>query len=146
MVLSEINSFIANTMSKTQVIGKLVSWYLTGYNFDELLLVQLLDMINWHYPTIIEHAEDWTTSYEQAGTDFSEMLHLAVKHNRVLTGLDDKCSQFGILISLFNYSDELSTWFVIDNNIKIDEKIIDGFYNIKDIEYWNMENNYNLLE
>jgi hypothetical protein len=140
-------SNIPETYDNTNMIGRLVSRYLVDdIGFDPKELVQLLDFIDWHYPSIIQHSDDWTESYEQAGVDFSRLLHFAIKNRRTITGLEHELTQFGILIAIFHCDDIQTERFVINNNIKIDSVVINGYYSTKEIEDWCSKNDYDLLD
>lgn len=133
------------------LISRIISRYIgfEDINFDDNNLVTLLDFIDWHYPTIIQHAEDWTSFEEQAGIDFVKMLKFSNKMNKKLTGLNHVNTLYGILIAILHCEDSDTEKFVLDNNIKMPKKMFesDGYYdsNMYDIIDLFKEKNYDII-
>lgn len=134
------------------IVSRLISRYIgfEDIEFDDDDLMTLLDYIDWYYPSIMQHAEDWTASEEQAGCDFVKILKFSIKMNRKITGLNDVNTLFGILMGILHCEDEDTEQFVLDNKIKMPKKMfkINDCYdsNMYDIENWFREKNYNIIE
>lgn len=134
------------------IVSRLISRYIgfEDIEFEDDDLIILSDFIEWHYPSIIQHAEDWTTSEEQAGYDFVKFLKFSIKMNKKITGLNDENTLFGILMGILHCEDGDIEQFVLDNKIKMPKKMfkINDCYDsyMYDIENWFREKNYNIIE
>lgn len=122
-------------------IGRIISRYIgfEDIEFTDSSLSKLLDHIEWHYPTIIQHAEDWTESEEQAGRDFVKILKFANKMGHNLTGLDDPNTLFGIIMSL---DEQVVSDFIVSNEIKIPKGLFEEYEDI--IDDWCEENEFDI--
>lgn len=158
-----IHKKIENNEKNKFYISRLISRYI-GYEdieFDDNDFIILLDFINWHYPTILQHADDWTSSEEQAGYDFIKILHFSNKVNKKITGLNDMNTLFGILMAVLHCDNDETIpkgslvafseieKFVLDNNVKMPKSMFEhnGSYdsNMFDIDDWFKQKNYNII-
>lgn len=98
---------ILNTMTSTHdsylssnPIQETLFKYLVEYIISDDL-VPLLDSIDWNYPTIVDNA-DWIESDEQSAVYFSNILKLAVLHDKRMTGLDSPVTKKAIKMNKGN--------------------------------------------
>ncbi len=147
-IIESIDEYKNDDNSKF-IISRIISRYI-GYEdieFNDDQLVVLLDFIDWHFPTIMQHSDDWTCSFEQCGWDFSKILRFANKMNRKITGVNEHETILSICIAIIYGDDAVVEKYVIDNNIKISKTLFDEDDPIIfDMEIWSNDIGYNFFE
>jgi len=132
-------------------LSKIISWHLfvgrIEIVIEENILIKLLDFIDWDCSLLLQHAEDWATSEEDAGCDIVKIMELAATYDRNITGFADDRVVYSLLMAVQHCENDNAENFIIDNDIKLSKhlsKSNDGL--ISDmIEYFNREREYNLL-
>ena len=130
-------------------ISKLITRHLfvKDVEISDKYLLYLLKFINWDCALLFQHAEDWATSEEDAGSSIVDVLDLAAKYDKKITGVNDERVIYALLMAVHHCENELAENFIIENNVKLTKGLREGDDGmISDMtEYFEEEKNYDLI-
>lgn len=143
------DEYVRNRKALKLLVGKIVSFNIFAGRIDirKSDMLWLIDFIEWDHRYLSHYAEEWASSEESRGYDMDTLLKLADKHDKKIKGYRNSRAIFGLLMAVGHCSCDLAEQFVIDNNIKLTEDLIDSDDALIDdmIEFFKEERSYNLV-
>lgn len=149
------DKFIEN--NKENIILYLSRIVFRCFSFEDIdinddIKVILLNFMDWNYATLNQHAEDFESCEEDAGTVFTNFFNFSIKINKEIKHLDEPELLFGMVTAIHNdfVGCEEIEKYIMENNIKIPDDMRydeDGDINgtVDDVVEYFKEKNYNFV-